>query len=148
MHPIQEKIYQIYTENNNSLPSYRQLIKMVGVSSLNTVAYHVAQLKKAGYFDLANESNAIIKLTLKNLINLDNKPGVFVILENKTPLSVHSSENIKSSIMEQISNNNSPLIEKIKNNPEKINIAYHIIDTSEEREDLKNHLINFYKLEQ
>lgn len=146
MNPYQRKIYDIYKENGEKLPPFRQLAKIIGVSSLNTVSYHVNQLKKQGYFNLEKESNAVIKLNLKNLVSLENKKGVFVLLEGKTPFSVHSSENIKASLIEQISNTDSELVKKIKSDSEKINLAYYLIDDETEREDLKKHLVEFYKL--
>lgn len=144
LNPVQQKILQIYKDNNGRLPSFRQLAKELGVSSTNTVAYHIQQLKKNGYFAIDSAPNNIIKLNLKNILNLESKAGVYVILNKTTPLYIAESENMKNHILENVISDNSPILILIKNNYEQIKIAYHLIGDSTERAELKNHLLNFY----
>ncbi len=144
MHHLQEKIRQIFMENNRTLPPFRKLAKQIGVSSTNTVAYHVNQLKKAGYFDLINESKALIELNFKNILSLENKKGVFVALENKSPFLVEASDDIKKFLLEEFLKNNSVLTKKTKGGLKKINLAYYLINDDEECENLKTYLIDFY----
>jgi len=139
LHPIQKKLYKIYSENNGEFPSFRELAKILGVSSTNTVAYHINQLKKRGELNLAKEPKGVVRFNLKNLLNLDSKQGVFILLKNKKTLYVGESENIKKSLIEIITND-SPLLEKIKDNPENVSIAYSIINEPLERNELKKFL--------
>lgn len=145
LNPLQEKIYQIYKENNGVLPPFRKIAKMIGVSSTNTVAYHIGKLKKEGYFSPGASRNGVVELNLKNLIGLELKAGVYVLLKKNIPFYIGESENIKSHIVKEIIGIDSPAAEEIKNDLEKIQIAYYLIDDATERENLKNHLIDFYK---
>ena len=144
MHPLQAKIYQIYKNNNNALPPFRTLAKEIGVASLNTVSYHVNQLKKNGYFELSSQPNGIIKLSVKTILGLENQKGICVLLINDKPFHLFESEDIKSSLLEKISHP-SEILEKIKSDPENTNIAYYIIDDADERTELKKHLLEYYK---
>lgn len=146
MNLIQQKIYQIYQENNGNLPTYRDLAKMLNVSSLNTVSYHINQLKKNGYFSINFSKQAIIQLNLKTLLNFENQSGVYVIFKNKTPLIVESAENIKKNLIEKINEIDSPFINHLKENPEKIFIAYSLIDSMEKKEEMKIYLSDLYNL--
>jgi SOS-response transcriptional repressor LexA len=140
LHPLQEKIRQIYKENNGALPAFRELAKILGVSSTNTVAYHINQLKKRGELGIAKEIKGVVLLNIKNILELEGRPGVFVLLKNKKMFYAGESNNIKKSLIE-ILDNNSPVLEKIKENPENIYIAYHIIENPIERSELKNYLL-------
>ncbi len=143
--PLQEKILNIYHNNDNVLPSFRKLAKMIEVSSINTVAYHINELKRKGYFGLEGLGSGIVKFTIQNLLNFESKEGVYVLLNGKIPFYVNESENIKNHILENVfKNNNSPVLDLIKNNPNKINIAYNLINEPEKRAELKNHLLEFY----
>jgi len=140
LHPLQEKICQIYKENNGILPAFRDLAKILGVSSTNTVAYHINQLKKRGELGIAKEIKGVVLLNIKNILELEGRPGVFVLLKNKKMFYAGESDNIKKSLIE-ILDNNSPVLEKIKEKPENIYIAYHIIENPIERVELKNYLL-------
>lgn len=144
IHPLQEQIYRLFLENNRNLPSFREISKVIGVSSTNTVAYHINKLKAAGYLD-TNEKNAVVELNLKNILNFDSKSGVYVLIKNKNPFYIGESENIKNHLVNIISSAEKNLVGEIKNNAEKISIAYYLIDDIEERKNLKNYLENFYK---
>ena len=144
-HPLQEKIYQIYKDNNGVLPPFRKIAKMIGVSSTNTVAYHINALKKKGLFSPELSTNGTVELNLKNLIGLDGKPGVYVLLNKKTPFYVGESENIKSHLIREIIGIEESAIKELKNNSDNINIAYHILESNNKRKELKNYLIDFYK---
>lgn len=146
MNPIQQKIYQIYKENNGNLPTYRDLAKMLNVSSLNTVSYHINQLKKNGYFSINFSKQAIIQLNLKNILNFENQSGVYAIFKNKTPIVVESTENIKKSLMEKLNESDSSIINCLKENPEKIFIAYSLIDDTDKKEEIKKYLSKLYNL--
>lgn len=146
MNLIQQKIYQIYKENNGSLPTYRNLAKALNVSSLNTISYHINQLKKNGYFSINFSKQAIVQLNLKNLLNFENQSGVYAIFKDKTPLAVESSENIKKSLIEKINEADSPFISYLKENPEKIFIAYSLIEDSAKRTEMKKYLSDLYSL--
>lgn len=146
MNTIQQKIYQIYQENNCNLPTYRNLAKLLNVSSLNTVAYHINQMKKKGYFSINNSKQAIVHLNLKTLLEFENQSGVYVIFNYKNPLIIESAENIKTSLIEKINEQNSLLASAIKEFPDKIFIAYSLIEDSAKRTEMKNYLSNLYKL--
>ena len=140
LHPLQEKIRQIYKENNGVLPAFRELAKILGVSSTNTVAYHINQLKKRGELGIAKEIKGVVLLNIKNILELEGRPGVFILLKNKKMFYAGESDNIKKSLIE-IFENNSPVLEKIKESPENIYLAYHIIENPSERIELKNYLL-------
>jgi DNA-binding transcriptional regulator YhcF (GntR family) len=65
MHPIQEKLLKIYKEENSKFPTFRELAKILGVASTNTVAYHINQLKKRGELNLAKEKKPLSGLISK-----------------------------------------------------------------------------------
>src|SRR3989344_4670996 len=145
LHPVQEKIYQIYKEAGKLLP-YRELAKILGVSSLNTVSYHINQLKKKGYFAVEKESKGVVPLNIKNLLNFESKKGLYVLLKNNKPFYVKETEDIKKSLLEKIVDNGSPVFLKIKAeaNPENISIAYYLIDDPQKRKDLEQYLKKYY----
>ncbi|MEK7658032.1 MAG: HTH domain-containing protein [Patescibacteria group bacterium] len=143
IHPLQEKIYQLFKENKNNLPSYREIAKLIGVSSTNTVSHHIKQLKKKGYFGIGNAINDIIPFNLKILLDFENKPGVYVFLKNKTPLYVGAAENIKKDLIEIIAGN-SAILNKIKENSDNIYIAYYLIEDGGKREKVKSELLEHY----
>lgn len=144
LHPLREKIFQIYKENNDSLPPFREIAKIIGVSSTNTVAYHVDNLKRHGYFSPGNFENGIVKLNLINLIGLESKAGVYVLLQNKKPFYVNETANIKKDIMKKIMDDDSKILKEIKDNIEAIEIAYHFIEDKKERGELKEYLLEYY----
>lgn len=144
MHPLQEKIYQIYKENNNKLPSFRKLARMIGLASAGAVAYHINELKKQGYFSPENFQSGLIKLTLKNLVHLESKSGVYVLVKNKSPFYVEETEDIKKNILEKILDKESKILKNTEEEIEEIEIAYHFIDDKNEREEMKKHLMEYY----
>lgn len=166
MHILQQQILEIYKSNGSKLPPFRQLAKELNVASLNTVSYHVNQLKKSGAFGIGNQPNGIINFNIKNLLDFENKSGVYVLMKNKKPFYIGSNENIKNDIIEILQTNSispispispigpispinpiiskSSILDEIKSDPEKITIAYYITENPLDREELKNHLINFY----
>ena len=134
---------EIY-KNGGKLPTFRELAKILGVASLNTVSYHIKQLKKNGHLGLADFENGLVRLNLKNILDFESKAGVFVLLKNKTPFHVGESENIKNHLLEKIAQTDSSLQKTIKEEVENIHIAYYLISDSKEREELKSHLIEYY----
>ncbi len=141
LHPIQEKLYKIYNENNGEFPTFRKLAKILGVSSTNTVAYHINQLKKRGELNLSKETKGVVRFNLKNLLNLEGKQGVFVLLKNKKPLYVGESKNIKESLLKIVED----CPDFLKESPESVLIAYYTIKNQTERINLKNHLTELFK---
>ena len=145
LHPLQEKIYQIFKDNGGDLPSFRQLAKELNVASTNTVAYHVAILKKKGLLAIDGLNKGVIELNLLTLLNFESKSGVYVILKNKKPIYVGETEDIKNDILEKFIKNNSPFLAELKKNDD-ISIAYSIIKNQNERSKLKSYLQNIYKI--
>ena len=141
--PIQQKILAIYEKHGGNLPAFRKLSKLIGVSSTNTVHYHIKRLKESGHLQIGKFENGVVELNFKNLLHLENKSGVYVLLENKKPFFVSSAENLSEDISSSIKNNKD-ISDKIKNGAQKIMIAYYLIGDKQERKDLKNHLVDFY----
>lgn len=148
MHEIQQKIIEIYKENNNALPSFRALAKELDVASLNTVAYHINQLKKNGYLKEALNASGVIHFNLRNILDLASESGVYVILKDKTPLHIEETNDIKKSIL-KILDPETPLdrdaLKAIENDLEKITIAYYLISDSEERKKIKEYVVGVYQ---
>lgn len=148
MHEIQQKIIEIYKENNNSLPSFRALAKILKVASLNTVAYHINQLKKNGYLKETLNTSGVMPLNLRNILNLASKPGVYIILKNKTPLYIGEADDIKKNIF-KILIAEDPLdtdtLKAIKDDLDKITIAYYLIADPEERKRTKEYVVGVYQ---
>ena len=144
LHPLQEKIYQIF-KDSGGLPSFRQLAKELNVASTNTVAYHVAILKKKGLLAIDGLNKGVIELNLLTLLNFESKSGVYVILKNKKPIYINETEDIKNDILEKFIKNNSPFLAELKKNDD-ISIAYSIIKNQNERSKLKSYLQNIYKI--
>ncbi len=145
IHLLQKKILQIYRENNFVLPPFRQIAKKIGVSSTNTVNYHIQKLKNHGYLKLGASPKGVVSLTLGTLFDFESKSGVYVLLKKNLPFFVGESENLKKHIFKQIINNNNLIATEIKSNLENINIAYYLISKTEERLNLKNYLIKYYQ---
>jgi DNA-binding Lrp family transcriptional regulator len=143
LHPIQEEILKIY-KNGGKFPTFRELAKILGVASLNTVSYHIKQLKKNGRLGLVDFENGLIRLNLKNILDFESRAGVFVLLVGKKPFYVSESENIGSHLLEKITQADSLLQKKIKEDIENIHIAYYLISDSKERDELKTHLTEYY----
>lgn len=146
LHPLQEKIFQIFKENDGNLPSFREIARIIKVASTNTVAYHINQLKKEGYFEINNSDKGIVRLNLKTLLNFENKSGVYVLLKNKKPIYVEEALDIKNDILGKFIKNDSLFLEELKKGNENISIAYSIIKDQDERNELKNYLRNIYRL--
>ena len=148
MHPLQQKIIEIYKENGNLLPSFRALAKALEVASLNTVAYHINQLKKSGYLKEVLNTNGVMPLNLKNILNLSSKSGVYIILKNELPLYIEETEDIKKSIFKML-NTDDPLdkeaLKTIENDLDKITIAYYLIADPIERKNTKEYVIGVYQ---
>lgn len=147
MHEIQQKIIEIYRENNNSLPSFRALAKALEVASLNTVAYHINQLKKNGYLKETLNASGVMPLNLRNILNLSSKPGVYIILKNDVPLYIEETDDIKKNILKVLTAED-PLdtdaLKVIENDLDKITIAYYLIADPEERKKTKEYVIGVY----
>lgn len=143
--PLQEKIIRIFEANSGVLPSFRAIAKEIGVSSTNTVSYHVNKLKELGYLNASKSASAKVKFTLKNVLNLAGKPGVYVLLSANSPFYIGSAENLKADIIKNAVRENEPALTEIEAQPEKVDIAYHIVEDAVERESLKEHLVDFYK---
>lgn len=147
MNPIQQKIIEIYKENNNSLPSFRALAKTLEVASLNTVSYHINQLKKNGYLKETLNTSGVMPLNLRNILNLSSKPGVYIILKNNTPLYIGEADDIKENIF-KILTAEDPLdtdaLKDIKDDLDKITIAYYLIADPEERKKTEEYVVGVY----
>src|SRR3989344_6829292 len=148
MHPLQQKIIEIYKENGNILPSFRALAKALEVASLNTVAYHINQLKKNGYLKETLNTSGVMPLNLRNILNLASKSGVYVILKNKLPLYIEETGDIKNSVL-KILNAEDPLdrdvLKAIENDLDEITIAYYFIADPEERRRTKEYVVGVYQ---
>ena len=148
MHPLQQKIIKIYKDNGNLLPSFRALAKSLEVASLNTVAYHINQLKKSGYLKEVLNTSGVMPLNLKNILNLSSKSGVYIILKNELPLYIEESENIKKSILKILNAEDSldkDTLKIIENDLSQITIAYYLIANPEERKKTKEYVIRVYQ---
>lgn len=143
LHPLQEKINKIYTDTG-SLPPFRKLAKMIGVSSTNTVAYHVNKLKESGYLAIERTENGVVRLNIKNILSFENKSGVFVLLKNKSPFYVGAAENLKAALLDVITlPAGSPVLDYLREH-DNINIAYYFTADADERKNLKDHLDGYY----
>jgi repressor LexA len=49
LHPTQERILRALADSQGKIPSLRQLGKIVGIASPNTIAHHLDQLQRKGY---------------------------------------------------------------------------------------------------
>lgn len=145
MHPIQKKIIDAFETNNGVLPSFRELARIAGVASTNTVAYHVERLRKGGYLDIGRLPSNVVRFTLKTLISLEGKPGVYVLLEGDRPFHVGSGNDMKRYLVEQVLGVERPALDRLRAMPETIMIAYHISDNVADREELERHLRNHYR---
>ena len=148
MHPLQQKIIEIYKENGNSLPSFRALAKSLEVASLNTVAYHINQLKKNGYLKETLNASGVMPLNLRNILNLASKSGVYIILKNESPLHIEETGDIKNSVL-KILNAEDPLdrdvLKAIEDDLNKITIAYYLISDKKERKKTKEYVLGVYQ---
>lgn len=147
MHPIQQKIYKLFKQNQNKLPSYREIAKVIGVASTNTVAYHIKELKEKGYLSITERKQEIIPLTLRSILHLEERPGVYVLLKGKKPFYVGATHDIKKDLTSIIANSSSKVLHSIKESIEEIAIAFHIIDNETERLHLHQDLIQKFKSE-
>ena len=146
LHPLQEKICQIFKNNGGHLPSFRQLAKELNVSSTNTISYHVSILKKRGLLAIDKLDKGVIELNLLTLLGFESKSGVYVVLKNKKPIYINEAEDIKNDLLEKFIKNNSPFLMELKDGISDISIAYSIIKDQNERNELKNYLQNIYRL--
>src|SRR3989344_8584530 len=148
MHPLQQKIIEIYKENGNILPSFRALAKALEVASLNTVAYHINQLKKNGYLKETLNASGVMPLNLRNILNLASKSGVYIILKNESPLHIEETGDIKNSVL-KILNAEDPLdrdvLKAIEDDLNKITIAYYLISDPKERKKTKEYVLGVYQ---
>ena len=149
MNSIQQKILEIYKGSGYKLPPFRELAKAVGVSSTNTVAYHVNKLKENGYLGIARTENGVVKLNLKNLLELNLKSGVYVLLQNlpagrQEPFYIGEAENIKKHLLDNVIKSEGKGLDEIEKDPDGISIAYYFLNNPEERENLKIYLIELY----
>lgn len=145
MNRTQQKILDLFNKNGGKLPSFRAIAEEVGVASTNTVSYHIDQLRKNGYLDIGRSPQGVASLSLKTIFALDAKPGVYVVLHNGKPFHIGSSTDIRKHIIETVIGIDRPLFPQVVSQPEKITIAYHIIENERERTDLKCHLSEFYQ---
>jgi len=49
LHPLQQKLLDLLTENNDELLTIREMQDALGISSTSVVAHHLTQLEKKGY---------------------------------------------------------------------------------------------------
>jgi biotin operon repressor len=145
MNRTQQKILDLFEKNNGKLPSFREIAKEVGVSSTNTVSYNIDQLRKNGYLDIALSPNGITNLSIKTILALDGKPGVYVALCAGKPFFIGSSTNIRKHLLESVIGVDWSPFPQVVDQTESVTIAFHIVPDEHERNDLKQHLSDFYR---
>lgn len=147
---VQRQIISLFKENKNKLPSYREIAKKIGISSTNTVFYHVKILKRMGY--LQNHAAGISDLTFKTILNLQGKSGVYVIFEEskgeRKPMYVGEAEDIKKDFFLKINGENQCIAKKISDGMEKVEIAFYSISDSEKRKETHRMLAEKYSGEE
>lgn len=144
MNQIQEKIIQVFNSNGGKLPSFRKLAQIVGVSSTNTIAYHIDRLKKNGYLEIGKAHQGVAKFSVKSILNLERKPGLYVLLKKNKPFYLATGQNIKEDIIKNVIGVDACPISNLDSDIENITIAYHIIENPEDQEELKRYLIDMY----
>lgn len=145
MTKTQKKILELYEKNGGILPSFRDIARQIGVSSTNTVSYHIERLRKNGYLDIGHSPQGMVNLSLKTIIGLDAKPGVYVILCADKPFHIGSSDNMRKHILETVVGVDRSPFAQVADHPDNLTIAFHIIENESERADLKRHLSDYYR---
>lgn len=145
MTKAQKQILEIYENNGGSLPSFREIARQIGVASTNTVSYHIERLRKNGYLDIGRSPHGMANLSLKTILALDTRPGVYVVLCANKPFHIGSSVNIRKDILETVIGVDRSPFPQVIDKPDELSIAYHIIEDASERADLKQYLIEFYR---
>ena len=145
MTKAQKQILEIYERNGGSLPSFREIAKQIGVASTNSVSYHIERLRKNGYLDIGHSPQGMATLSIKTILALNAKPGVYVALCANKPFYIGSSTNIRKHLLEAVIGIDRSPFPQLIDQPEKITIAYHIIEDEAERTDLKQYLSDFYR---
>ena len=146
MHPIQKKIIEAFEANGGVLPSFRELARVVGVASTNTVSYHVERLRKAGHLDAGSLTNNIVPLTLKTILSLEGRPGVCVLLDNNRPIHIGSSTDMKRHLLEKVVGVGRPALASLRGMPDAITIAYYVSENGAERDELERQLREHYRV--
>ena len=145
LHPLQEKIYNMFKKNKNALPSFRAIAKEIGVSSTNTVAYHIKELRQKGYLSIHAVKQDIVPLSLRSILHLEGRGGVYVLLKNNKPFFVGEADDMKRDLTRIINNPASCAVDKIKESVEEIYMAFHLVDDEEERKNTYQYLVSHYK---
>jgi len=145
MTKAQKQIIDIFEKNGGVLPPFREIARQIGVSSTNTVSYHIERLRKNGYLDIGRSPQGMANLSLKTILAMDAKPGVYVVLCANKPFYIGSSTNIRKDIIETIIGVDRSPFPQVVDKPDELSIAYHIIESESERADLKQYLIEFYR---
>lgn len=145
MNRTQQKMLNLFEKNNGELPSFREIAREIGVASTNTVSYNIDQLRKKGYLDIALSPNGITNLSIKTILALDGKPGVYVALCNGKPFFIGSSTNIREHLLKSVVGIDRSPFPQVVEQIESVTIAFHIIQDEYEREDLRQHLSDFYR---
>ena len=145
MTKAQKQILDIFEKNGGVLPSFREIARQIGVSSTNTASYHIERLRKNGYLDIGHSPQGMANLSLKTILALDAKPGVYVVLCANKPFHIGSSTNIRKDILETVISTDRSPFSQVIGKPDELSIAYHIIESEPERADLKQYLLEFYQ---
>jgi len=145
MTKAQKQIIDIFEKNGGVLPPFREIARQIGVSSTNTVSYHIERLRKNGYLDIGRSPQGMANLSLKTILAMDAKPGVYVVLCANKPFYIGSSTNIRKDIIETIIGVDRSPFPQVVDKPDELSIAYHIIESESERADLKQYLTEFYR---
>ena len=145
MTKAQKQIIDIFEKNGGVLPPFREIARQIGVSSTNTVSYHIERLRKNGYLDIGRSPQGMANLSLKTILAMDAKPGVYVVLCANKPFYIGSSTNIRKDIIETIIGVDRSPFPQVVGKPDELSIAYHIIESESERADLKQYLTEFYR---
>lgn len=145
MNSTQQKILDLFEKNGGVLPSFREIAKEIGVASTNTVSYHIDRLRKNGYLDIAQSPQGIANLSLKAILALDGKPGVYVVLCAGKPFFIGSSTSIKKHILESVVGIESSPFPQVTDQTKSVTIAFHVVPDEQERNNLKQHLREFYR---
>lgn len=143
IHPLQQRILAIL-EEKQKLPRFRELTKILGVASTNTVAYHINILRRKGYLHAHDALRGIIELTIKNLASLPHKGGVYVLYVGKKPFFVAYANDIPSHLIDLLQSD-ADFKELLKSAAGAVTMAYHFIPESEEQKDLAEHLCRYYE---
>ena len=123
LHPTQEKLIDVLKDPQNDSRGLREIAKMIGVKSPNTVSHHMSQLEKKGYIFRDNISKRInvLKNPVKDIVFLnvygmaECGPGGYFTEDNildRVPLPAKTFKVTNDSfLVEAVGDSMSPMIE-------------------------------------